>query len=114
MTTEKNSKLSKLPIPTRDGYSFDGWFTARSDGTKVTTNTIFSTSTTIYVQWTKKETPSESTSKVYTITFDPNGGTLNDSAAMTTDKSGKLSKFPTPTCDNLFPHGGRFLISYPR
>ena len=34
-------KIGELPTPTRDGFAFDGWFTA--DGTKVTTDTVFTT-----------------------------------------------------------------------
>ncbi|MEG1461446.1 MAG: S-layer homology domain-containing protein, partial [Oscillospiraceae bacterium] len=54
-TTSANTfggKLSSLPTPTRDGHTFDGWFTAASDGTKVTKETTFDKNTTIYAHWT--------------------------------------------------------------
>lgn len=47
-----------LPAPTRDHYDFNGWFTAASGGTKVTADTVFTTSedVNLYAQWTKKAT----------------------------------------------------------
>ena len=51
--TGADGKLTSLPTPTRSGsYSFNGWYTAASGGTKVDTNYIFSADTTIYAQWT--------------------------------------------------------------
>lgn len=52
MTTGANKKLASLPTPTRSGnYYFDGWFTAKSGGTKITTNTVFTADTTVFAQW---------------------------------------------------------------
>ena len=50
--TGENGKLDSLPTPTRIGYTFNGWFTAATGGTKVTTDTVFTTDTTVYAQWT--------------------------------------------------------------
>ena len=51
--TGADGKLASLPTPARSGsYSFNGWYTAASGGTKVTTSTIFNANTTIYAQWT--------------------------------------------------------------
>ncbi len=51
--TNAEGKLISLPTPTRSGsYSFKGWYTAASGGTKVTTSTVFNANTTIYAQWT--------------------------------------------------------------
>ena len=51
--TNAEGKLTSLPTPTRSGsYSFNGWYTAASGGTKVTTSTVFNTDATIYAQWT--------------------------------------------------------------
>lgn len=53
LTTGMDGKLSSLPTPTRGGrYSFKGWFTSASGGTRVTTSTVFNANTTIYAQWT--------------------------------------------------------------
>ena len=45
--------LASLPVATRDGYSFDGWFTAADGGNEVTTSTVFDSNTTIYAHWKK-------------------------------------------------------------
>ena len=51
--TTTNQKLSSLPSASRSGsYSFDGWYTDKSGGTKVTMDTVFSANTTVYAHWT--------------------------------------------------------------
>ncbi len=48
-----NQKLTSLPTATRSGrYSFDGWYTAASGGTKITTATVFYENTAVYAHWT--------------------------------------------------------------
>ena len=39
--------------PTRDGYTFDGWYTERVGGTQVTTSTKVNYSTKYYAHWTE-------------------------------------------------------------
>ena len=51
--TTTNQKLTSLPSASRSGsYSFDGWYTEKSGGTKVTTDTEFHANTTVYAHWT--------------------------------------------------------------
>ena len=51
--TTTNQKLPSLPSASRSGsYSFDGWYTEKSGGTKITTDTVFSANTTVYAHWT--------------------------------------------------------------
>ena len=47
-----NQRLSPLPSISRSNYSFDGWYTEKSGGEKVTEDTEFSKNTTIYAHWT--------------------------------------------------------------
>ena len=48
-----NQKLTSLPTATHSGrYSFDGWYTAASGGTKITTATVFYENTTVHAHWT--------------------------------------------------------------
>jgi len=58
-----------LPTPSKTGYNFSGWYTASSGGTKVETNTIVNklSNHTLYARWSPKS---------YTITFNPNGGSV--------------------------------------
>ena len=51
--TTTNQKLTSLPSASRSGsYSFDDWYTEKSGGTKVTTDTVFHAKTTVYAHWT--------------------------------------------------------------
>jgi len=85
--TAAGGRLSSLPAPSaREGYAFDGWFTASSGGTAVTTSTVFDGDATIYAQWTR----------IYTVTFDGNGGYLAATTAKT-GAGGKLASLPVPT-----------------
>lgn len=48
--------LGTLPTPTRDYYTFNGWYTAASGGTQVTASTVYTVAEdiTLYAQWTQK------------------------------------------------------------
>jgi len=89
-TTGADGKLSSLPTPTKTGYIFDGWYTAKTGGKEVTTSTVFGANTTIYARWVS--------GIAYTITFDANSGTVTPTSG-TTGADGKLSSLPTPTRD---------------
>ena len=66
--TTANQKLTSLPSASRSGsYSFDGWYTKKSGGTKVTTATVFSANTTVYAHWTYTGGGGSSGYSYYTI-----------------------------------------------
>ncbi len=46
--------IGTMPTPTRTGFTFGGWYTAKSGGTKITATTVslFDTNTTVYAHWT--------------------------------------------------------------
>ena len=47
------SQYGTLPTPTRTGYTFNGWYTESSGGSRVSsTTTMGASNTTIYAQWT--------------------------------------------------------------
>ena len=50
--TTTNQKLSSLPGASRSKHSFDGWYTEKVGGTKITTDTVFHAKTTVYAHWT--------------------------------------------------------------
>ena len=56
-TTDAAGKLAALPSPTRDGYTFDGWYTAANGGEKVDTNKVYTENTTLYAHWTENAAP---------------------------------------------------------
>ena len=72
VTTGADGKLASLPTPTRSSYSFNGWYTEKNGGTKVTTDTVFSANTTVYAHWTY--TGGYYSPVYYTLTFETNGG----------------------------------------
>ena len=49
-----NSKLGKLPTPRRNGYTFTGWYTAKTKGKKVSASTKITKKQTLYARWKKK------------------------------------------------------------
>lgn len=59
-TLNKGQAYGTLPTPTRSGYTFNGWYTAKDGGSKVSTSTTINANTTIYAHWTKNETPTTS------------------------------------------------------
>ena len=69
--TTTNQKLSSLPSTSRSSYSFDGWYTKKIGGTKITTDTLFTGNTTVYAHWTYTGGGSSggSGSTSYTITI---------------------------------------------
>ena len=50
--TGTDGRLTSLPTPARSSYTFNGWFTAASGGTQVTTGTVFASNAIIFAQWT--------------------------------------------------------------
>ena len=51
--TTTDQKLTSLPSASRSGsYSFDGWYTEKSGGIKITKDTVFHANTTVYAHWT--------------------------------------------------------------
>ena len=57
-TVVYGSTYGSLPTPTRDYYSFDGWYTAKDGGDKITESSVFSSAEniTLYAHWTKNPT----------------------------------------------------------
>ena len=60
INVNKGSNIKKFPAtPKRTGYTFKGWYTKKTGGTKINKNTKPLKSISYYAQWTKK--PSTST-----------------------------------------------------
>ena len=79
-----------LPNATKNGYTFNGWFTAPTGGTRVLATTIVTNPAahTLYAQWTAVSV---------TVTFDPNGGTLDGTSPVIYTFGEAYSKMPTAT-----------------
>jgi|GEM_PF-2351053 len=89
VTKNQGMPYGTLPTVTKTGYTFKGWYTATSGGTKITSTSLVpkSSSVTLYAQWTKNS---------YTIKFDANGGEGVPSE-ISGVSHGSLVKIPTTT-----------------
>lgn len=91
-TTTSGGSISVLPTdPTREGYTFAGWFTAASDGTQITAGEAHNQTTdfTLYAQWTENpvttttEVPATTTTDVPSDLLLPSTGSENTSEFLT-------------------------------
>ena len=88
-TVTYGNPYGELPTPTREGYTFAGWFTEKDGGTQVTKETVVTTADkhTLYAHWTANK---------YTVTFDVNGGTVTP-AEQTVTYGSTYGELPTLT-----------------
>lgn len=87
-TVTYGSAYSTLPTPTRTNYTFSGWYTTKTGGTKKTKTTKVTTAKahTLYAHWTGKASK---------VTFNANGGSVSQSL-MTVYYASKYGTLPTP------------------
>ena len=89
-TVTSGEKYGTLPTATKSGYTFDGWYTSGSGGTRITENTTVSLAgnQTLYAHWTEK---------TYTVTFNANGGNLSGNSYITVKTGSRYGTLPTAT-----------------
>ena len=87
ITKKYNVALGTLPTCTRTGYTLLGWYTASSGGTKISTTTVVTKDITYYAQWSINS---------YTLTFNPNGGTVT-LTSKDLEYNSAYGTLPTPT-----------------
>lgn len=75
-TSIRDKAVGDLPIPTRQYYTFDGWYTDRAGGEKVTASSVFGNDTTIYAHWNANE-------YTYNIVYKSSNGTSLGSSSVT-------------------------------
>lgn len=71
--TDKDGKLAELPDAVRDGYTFEGWFTAAEGGDAVTADTVFDKDTTVFAHWKKNVVNATPSVKLSTSAYTYNG-----------------------------------------
>ena len=71
--TDKDGKLAELPGAVRDGYTFEGWFTAAEGGDAVTADTVFDKDTTVFAHWKKNVVSATPSVKLSTSAYTYNG-----------------------------------------
>lgn len=88
-----NSTYGELPVPIRNGYTFEGWSPDYFGGSEVTSSTTFNQASdqTIYARWT---------AKTYNLTLVTNGGTITNADNWKTYTTESTS-LPTPVLDGV-------------
>jgi uncharacterized repeat protein (TIGR02543 family) len=81
--------LGKLPAPTRSGYGFLGWYTAKVGGTKAVATTKATKDVTYYARWR---------ANTHTVKLDASGGKVAGKASASVKRTfgSKLGSLPTP------------------
>ena len=86
-TVAYGSPYGTMPTATRTGYTFEGWYTAKSGGSQVYMGTVMGASNaTVYAHWT---------ANTYTATFDSNGGSA--AASQKVQYGSRISRPADPT-----------------
>ena len=87
LTVTFDAAIGTLPVPTRTGYTFNGWFDA--EGKEVTAETVYTVAgdSTITAKWT---------ANTYTLTLDANKGEV-DPATVTVTYDAAVGTLPVPT-----------------
>lgn len=88
ITKTYGSELGTLPTCSRTGYTFLGWYTASSGGTKISSTTKITGTVTYYAQWSINS---------YTLTYDVNGGNAVSPASKSVQYGSAYGTLPTPT-----------------
>jgi uncharacterized repeat protein (TIGR02543 family)/LPXTG-motif cell wall-anchored protein len=95
-TTFVSGGTVTLPAdPTRAGYTFDGWFTEETDGTRF--NSTFSPTdenVVVHAQWTQNPTPAPAVSS-FAVTYEEHGGSAVPDATFVSGGTVTLPADPT-------------------
>ena len=83
----------ELETPSKNGYTFDGWYTLKNGGTKVSSPYTPTNDVTLYSHWTANK---------YNITFNPGEGTISSGESTKEVTYGETyGTLPTPTRDGF-------------
>ncbi len=99
--TDDNGVLTEdLPVPTAEGFKFEGWFDNENlEGSAATRETVYQKNTILYAKWTENQPeskPSPDPDNKVTVTFNANEGTVKPSS-LTVEKGGTLNnQLPIP------------------
>ena len=75
---DSNLTAAPYPVPTYSGYTFDGWYTAKTGGTKVTALDATHNNTTLYAHWAGlTQDPAPPTEAAETVTVTVTNGPVN-------------------------------------
>ncbi|MDD3302205.1 MAG: InlB B-repeat-containing protein [Candidatus Gracilibacteria bacterium] len=106
VTSTYNTSMPTISVlPTRTGYTFNGYYSATSGGTKYynsdgssATSYLLASGTTLYAQWT---------ASTYIVTFDANGGT-SGTTSITVTYGTVMPQLPVPPSRTGYTFNGYF------
>ena len=87
--------VDAFPTPTRPGFTFAGWWTAKTGGMKVASLPCVTTSEKFYAHW-EEEGSVVSSDDTFTVTFNANGGSVKE-AKRTVAGGSTVGNLPKPT-----------------
>ena len=85
----KGEEIASYPIPTRKGYTFQGWYTKKTGGVKITKQYVVKKNVTLYAHWIKN-------TKKFTIKLYKNGGSCKKTS-ITVKYNYKFKSLPKAT-----------------
>ena len=93
ITIQNGYEYGDLPMPTKIGYGFLGWFTKKNGGTRIKPSDVFDISQdqVLYAHWLSPD--------LYRISFDSNGGSIVNSL-IEKYPGEPYGELPVPTKDN--------------
>ena len=106
-TTGTDGKLASFPTPTKEGYTFTGWYAGPKGDTMVPKDTVFTEDTTVYAHWKQAEpTPTDPTVPITphsSFKDVPDGAYFTEAVAWAVDKAvtqgtGADTFSPNATC----------------
>jgi len=90
-------EYGELPVPSREGYTFNGWFTEPEGGELITADSIvhIESDQILYAQWTVNQ---------YLVYFDANGGEVREEPSLVT-YGAPYGALPVPARDGFIFNG---------
>ena len=88
-TVNVNTKVTQPAAPTKEGFTFKGWYANAALTTQFDFNAPLVSDTTVYAKW------EEVKAVEYTVTFDSDGGSKVDAQTIKAGEKAKAPKAPT-------------------
>ncbi|MGM0436528.1 MAG: InlB B-repeat-containing protein, partial [Bacillota bacterium] len=95
ITEESGTAISAPQSPSKNGYSFVGWYEDSALTTPFTFDTMPSTSKTLYAKWEATQT----NPTLYTLSFNSNGGSIHSPLSL--EGGANIPDLPTPSKTNF-------------
>ena len=115
LTLVYKDTYGKLPKTSRNGYEFQGWYTKKTGGTKVTAKTVFKgkDDQVLYAHWKKVVTENPQTSETPEMPEAETGTeTEIKETSQTPVRETPEDQSETPDTEALLPVSGQTLVSY--